>query len=401
LLLLSRVVFGNHSLAHFKRKMAPRKSNASAEAEQEADEIVKIAGRNLKEVLNSFKNCVQVVQKTKRMLELDPKCICVNSESKWERRKGLYAAAESIEATMEFLFRNISRRAVEASLVHTPVSNGLENCTIQDDDLLWCDRVCVLEMPGVARAPRAPGSSGEESRRRPASTRLSTGQEILQQSACNESGLNDATERLEEVPARRRVTKSVTATEVNPLDPPDMGAETPGLTLEKKTPRKNGLWSTAHLDKAIEMIEGGAKIKAAAKAVNIPASSVRDHLFGKRKGRKRGRERILNDEEENDLKTFLQKMQDSGQPFTPTQLKLKVAQLTQTRVTPFVDGIPGKSWMKRFRRRHPDLENLVQWKSRPSKEVQGQQNLEGSTTMVDVSVADWDVEHVQVTNMSL
>lgn len=360
--------------------MAPRKTRNSVEAEQEADELVKIAGQNLKEVLNSFKNCVQVVQKTKRMLEVDPKCTCVNLESKWERRKGLYEAAESIEATMEFLFRNISRRATEASLMQTP----LENCTVQGDDLLWCDRVCALEMHGLAnslRAPRPPGSSG----RRPSS--------IIQQSNGNESGQNEA-ERLDIVPTRRRVTKSATAADVNPLDPANM-------VIEKKTPRKNGLWSTAHLDKAIEMIEGGTKILTAAKAVNIPASSVRDHLFGKRKGRKRGRERILNDEEENDLKTFLQRMQNSGHPLTPAQLKMKVAQLTQTRPTPFVDGIPGKSWMKRFRRRHPDLENLVQWKSRPSKEVQGQQNLEGGTTVTDVGVADWGVDHVEDTNMSL
>jgi hypothetical protein len=173
------------------------------------------------------------------------------------------------------------------------------------------------------------------------------------------------------------------------------------MVVEKKTPRKNGLWSTAHLDKAIEMIEGGTKILTAAKAVNIPASSVRDHLFGKRKGRKRGRERILNDEEENDLKNFLQRMQNSGHPLTPAQLKMKVAQLTQTRPTPFVDGIPGKSWMKRFRRRHPDLENLVQWKSRPSKEVQGQQNLEGVPSVQDVNVVDWAVDHVEDANMTL
>lgn len=356
--------------------MAPKKSINSAEAEQEADELVQIAGRNLKEVLNSFKNCVQVVQKTKRMLEVDPNCFCVNSGSKWERRKGLYEAAESIEATMEFLFRNISRRASEASLMQTPAANAL---AVEHDNLLWCDRVCVLA--GSTKAGRPRRTTGVQSRRRPAASRQSTGQEILQ------SNLDESVQIV-------GVSESAPAAEANPLDISITGAEslTPGT--ERKTPRKNGLWSTAHLDKAIEMIEGGTKILTAAKAVNIPASSVRDHLFGKRKGRKRGRERILNDEEENDLKNFLLRMQNSGHPLTPAQLKMKVAQLTQTRATPFVDGIPGKSWLKRFRRRHPDLEHLVQWKSRPSKEIQGQQQqqLEGDAVVTDVGVADWGVE---------
>ena len=40
---------------------------------------------------------------------------------------------------------------------------------------------------------------------------------------------------------------------------------------------------------------------------------------------------------------------------TPTQLKNKVAEITQDRITPFKDGIPGQSWMRWFRARHPEL----------------------------------------------
>ena len=42
-------------------------------------------------------------------------------------------------------------------------------------------------------------------------------------------------------------------------------------------------------------------------------------------------------------------------PLTPTDLKLKVAKICQTRPTPFSDGILGKSWLHWFRKRHPNL----------------------------------------------
>jgi hypothetical protein len=402
LLLLNRVWFWKLlGLVHVKvRKMAQRNTNAT-KAQQEADGIARIAARNLKEVLNSFKECVQLVQKTKRMLEVDPKCVCVNSESKWERRKELYEAAESVEATMEFLFRNIFQfRNIEASLADASddlpehevegVELGrlrLQKRIAEDDDLLWCDRVCVLETHGpagamtrrAAAASRPPGSSGEQSRRRPSQIGQSrrrpspSGQSRRQEFLINQhdSGQNETG---------------------NPLDPPNTVVEYRRPAPKDRTPRKNGDWSTSDLNKAIEMIEGGAKILTAARAVNIPVSTVRDHLLGRRKGRKRGRERILNDEEENDLKAFLLKMHNAGQPLTPGQLKMKVAQLTQTRSTTFVDGVPGKSWMKGFRRRHPDLTNLLHFKSRTSNQVQVHRNLQGGILGTDVTAPELTIE---------
>ena len=38
---------------------------------------------------------------------------------------------------------------------------------------------------------------------------------------------------------------------------------------------------------------------------------------------------------------------------SPTKLKLKVAEITQQRETPFINGIPGASWLKLFKKRHP------------------------------------------------
>jgi hypothetical protein len=44
-----------------------------------------------------------------------------------------------------------------------------------------------------------------------------------------------------------------------------------------------------------------------------------------------------------------------GHGLSPTKLKLKVAEITQQRETPFTNGIPGASWLKLFKRRHPEF----------------------------------------------
>ena len=51
-------------------------------------------------------------------------------------------------------------------------------------------------------------------------------------------------------------------------------------------------------------------------------------------------------------------MQELGHPLTPIQLRLKVAVATQGRSTPWNgSGVPSKRWLRRFRRRHPQLVN--------------------------------------------
>lgn len=122
----------------------------SAKAAAEADRIASIAGQNLKQVLLSFRNCLQVVHKTRRMLEVDPECICVNSndgESKWERRRELHEAADSIEIAMEIVLRNSLHEIETSILVNTDdLPDVVKPPPLGDqDNLLWCERVCVHE----------------------------------------------------------------------------------------------------------------------------------------------------------------------------------------------------------------------------------------------------------------
>lgn len=48
-------------------------------------------------------------------------------------------------------------------------------------------------------------------------------------------------------------------------------------------------------------------------------------------------------------------MCDRGLGLTPALLKLKVYEITRTRVTPFKNGIPGDGWLRWFKRRHLEL----------------------------------------------
>lgn len=122
----------------------------SAKAAAEADRIAAIAGQNLKQVLLTFRNCLQVVHKTRRMLEVDPGCVCMNGESKWERRRELHEAADSIEIAMEIVLRNplneIDSCCLGNEIVAKPSFIGDDDHNNNNNSTLsWCDRVCVHE----------------------------------------------------------------------------------------------------------------------------------------------------------------------------------------------------------------------------------------------------------------
>jgi hypothetical protein len=126
----------------------------------------------------------------------------------------------------------------------------------------------------------------------------------------------------------------------------------------KKGPaKKTGNWTNATLKQAMDAVtEHGMKVRTAARSFGIPPTSLRDHFYGKVVGRKRGSQTVLKEEEEQKLLKYLFKMQDLGHPLISGQLRLKVALATQTRETPWsVAGIPGKSWLRSFKLRHPKL----------------------------------------------
>ena len=114
-------------------------------------------------------------------------------------------------------------------------------------------------------------------------------------------------------------------------------------------------WSTESLELAIEGLDQGYKIFEVCEKYNIPRSSLRDHFLGKSRGRKMGPKTVLSAQEEEKVCDYINLMVNWGHPMTPLQLKNKVAEITQDRITPFKNGQPGKSWVKWFRIRHPHL----------------------------------------------
>lgn len=119
--------------------------------------------------------------------------------------------------------------------------------------------------------------------------------------------------------------------------------------------RRTGLWTDGQLQAAIAAIDSGAKLKAVARDYSIPASSLRDHIYGKTLKRKKGRQGVLSVEEDEQLVKYLFDMQERAHPLSITDVRMKVAELTQDRWTPFKNGVPGAGWLRWFRRRHPEL----------------------------------------------
>jgi hypothetical protein len=83
------------------------------------------------------------------------------------------------------------------------------------------------------------------------------------------------------------------------------------------------------------------RIKTTSDLFRIPVSSLRDHVYGVTLGRKRGGQSILSQEEERHVVDWILKLQDLGHPISLTALRMKVAEMCQSRETPFTDGIRG------------------------------------------------------------
>jgi hypothetical protein len=70
--------------------------------------------------------------------------------------------------------------------------------------------------------------------------------------------------------------------------------------------KKTGNWTNATLKQAMDAVtDQGMKVRAAARTFGIPPTSLRDHLYGKVVGRKRGSKPVLKEEEEEKLLKYL------------------------------------------------------------------------------------------------
>ena len=102
-------------------------------------------------------------------------------------------------------------------------------------------------------------------------------------------------------------------------------------------------------------MKNGAPLKTAMRFYSIPPSMLDDHLSQRSQSTKYGPPLVLRDEEESALEKYMIDIAEFGHPLSMDKLRLKVGLLTQERVTPFTDGIPGPLWLRWFKKRHPSL----------------------------------------------
>ncbi|XP_024364274.1 uncharacterized protein [Physcomitrium patens] len=120
--------------------------------------------------------------------------------------------------------------------------------------------------------------------------------------------------------------------------------------------QQRGNWSEESMKEAIkEVKKGTASIGKIGEKYGIPESSIRDWLTGKTSSKKKGPRTVLTKEEEDSMVDWCLEMQRNGHPITFYMLRRKVADVCQGRETPFRNGVPGKSWMDWFRKRHPTV----------------------------------------------
>jgi hypothetical protein len=119
--------------------------------------------------------------------------------------------------------------------------------------------------------------------------------------------------------------------------------------------KKNGNWADHQLRATMAAVDQGCPVQTAALNYEIPRSTLRYHVMGQSLSRKRGRKPVLSTVEEEKLVKYIMGMARYGHPLNITELKIKVAEATQLRETPFKDGIPGAGWLHWFRKRHLEI----------------------------------------------
>jgi hypothetical protein len=138
------------------------------------------------------------------------------------------------------------------------------------------------------------------------------------------------------------------------LEPSEEPTKLPVTKRRKITLR--GQWTNDTLQEAISAVRHGAMtLRQAGRHYNIPPSSLSDHMTGRITKRKYGPQGVLSVEEEASIVNWVRQTLADGWPVGIKQLKMKVAEVTKGRPTPFTKGIPGSSWLRLFKNRHPDL----------------------------------------------
>ena len=105
----------------------------------------------------------------------------------------------------------------------------------------------------------------------------------------------------------------------------------------------------------LDIQSGRMKLRMASWHHSISESSIRAWQSGKVKSKRSGPKTILTSEEKKLLVEWCEIRQNVAQCASLTLLKGKVKQICSDRLTPFREGIHGRSWWHWFQKRHPQL----------------------------------------------
>ncbi|KAI5082385.1 hypothetical protein GOP47_0002128 [Adiantum capillus-veneris] len=114
-------------------------------------------------------------------------------------------------------------------------------------------------------------------------------------------------------------------------------------------------WTELDMAKALQAREDGLSLRKCSLQFGISRSAITNWEEGRTQKKKKGPPTQLSNEEEDALLQWIFLKCESGHGVSVLDVKLKVAEICQTRHTMFSNGIPGKSWWEGFRRRHPNL----------------------------------------------
>ncbi|KAI5058629.1 hypothetical protein GOP47_0026799 [Adiantum capillus-veneris] len=129
---------------------------------------------------------------------------------------------------------------------------------------------------------------------------------------------------------------------------------TPKLAT-KKQKRTKLSWTEKDMEKALLAREQGLSLQKCSMQFGMRKSAIANWEEGRSQKSKRGPETTLTFDEEEALLHWIFQKCESRHGLSILDVKLKVAEICQTRHTLFTNGIPGRSWWEGFRGRHPQL----------------------------------------------
>lgn len=122
--------------------------------------------------------------------------------------------------------------------------------------------------------------------------------------------------------------------------------------------RQPPAYSEEDLKAALSLVADGMALQAAARQMNIPRRTLRNHFIGERKTTVVGRRTALLPEEERSIAQHVAALGDSGYAFDTYELRLFVKSFLDRAgrsVSQFKDNMPGIEWARSFMKRHAKL----------------------------------------------